>query len=348
MASIDTGYQSHLVTSQTSTLNREETYDLRDAARFGDQFGDALQDLIASSRANGNATVSPEDDVAIKNHHPDDSSVLDLFNRAQSEGGPLASFLQSAGITLSTGTPLSFEEAEALLTQVRDWSSSVRDALPGTTRNSGLVWDAQARSFILDGRSLSLQEAYSEIRLKQADEIQTALAYRANSLDLRNRNIRALNDVSDQLKTFLTDGAWDRDDAIALGDKLYSGVNRPTLPIKDGSDPERHENYEEYTTRINNEFQALTGLDLLSQLQSQGITSFFGSSADETAGEIGRAHIEQLIEAIDSQRESLENDNAIAAQQDQRLEDQLRIIYTSVSSFTRSDTAVAGSVGRQI
>ena len=328
MASIDVGHQTHLVTSQTSTLNREETYDLRDAARFGDQFGDALQDLIASSRTSGSATVSPEDDVTIKNHHPDDSSVLDLFNRAQLEGGPLANFFQSAGITLSSGSPLSFEEAEALLTQVRDWSSSVRDALPGTTRNSGLVWDSQARSFILDGRSLSLQEAYSEIRLKQADEIQTALAYRANSLDLRNRNIRSLNEVSDQLSTFLTDGAWDRSDAIALGDKLYSNVGRPTLP--------NNENYDQYVARIDQEFQDLT--------------SFYGSTDDQNANppRISRAHIESMIDAINSQRESLENDNAIAAQQDQRLEDQLRIIYTSVSSFTRSDTAVAGSVGRQI
>ena len=342
MASIDVGHQSHLVTSQTSTLNREETYDLRDAARFGDQFGDALQDLIASSRTSGSATVSPEDEVTIKNHHPDDSSVLDLFNRAQLEGGPLASFFQSSGITLSSGSPLSFEEAEALLTQVRDWSSSVRDALPGTTRNSGLVWDSQARSFILDGRSLSLQEAYSEIRLKQADEIQTALAYRANSLDLRNRNIRSLNEVSDQLSTFLTDGAWDRSDAIALGDKLYSNVGRPTLP--------NNENYDQYIARIDREFQDLTGISLREQLQSQGITSFYGSTDDENANppRISRAHIESMIDAINSQRESLENDNAIAAQQDQRLEDQLRIIYTSVSSFTRSDTAVAGSVGRQI
>jgi len=316
MTSITGGTQSPTYTTDATTLNRQETYDLRDAARYGDQLADVLGDLIASRRADGSANVDSTATISHRNLHPDDNSLQKLIQRAASEGGPLANFLNDSTLAASvrSGQALTFDEASALLDQVQSWSSTVRDSLPGTKHNSGLTWDRTTHSFNLDGRRVSLFEAYSEIRLKQADEIQTALAERANSLDLRNRNIKALGDFANALRDHL--------------------ANDP-LP--------GNQSYQNYVNGLNTDFENRFGVSLLSQLGTQGITSFFssGSNADDD-------YVESIVEAVEKQQESLQNDNAIAAQQNQRLEDQLRIVYTSISSFTSSDTAVAGSAGRQI
>lgn len=316
MTSITPGTQIPTFTTDSTTLNREQTYDLRDAARYGDQLADVLGDLIAARRADGSADVSSTAEVSHRNLHPDDDSLQKLIQRAASEGGPLANFLAQSTLaqSASNGGSLTFDEASALLEQVRTWSSTVRESLPGSKHNSGLEWDRSTRSFNLDGRRISLFEAYSEIRLKQADEIQTALAERANSLDLRNRNIRGLGEFAGALRDYLADDS---------------------IP--------GNQSYRDYVTGLNSDFRDRFGVSLLDQLGSQGITSFYdsGTTASDT-------HVEALIEAVEKQQESLENDNAISAQQNQRLEDQLRIIYTSISSFTSSDTAVAGSAGRQI
>jgi len=358
MTSITGGTQIPSYTTDATTLNRQETYDLRDAARYGDQLADVLGDLIATRRADPNS--SDLDSAASlgagigRNLHPDDTTLQDIVQRAHTEGGPLANFLQDSTLAASVraGQALSFEDAEALLGQIQSWSSTVRDSLPGSRHNSGLVWDRTSHSFSLDGRRVSLLEAYSEIRLKQANEIQTALAERANSLDLRNRNLRALGEVAGTLRDFLTDPAWaiaNADDgSLDAGGSSTYARNREAFPLREGSN--ERETYDQYINRLDTEFRDNFGVSLLDQLGTQGITSFYASSADQNANppQIAQTHVEALIAAIEDQQESLENDNAIAAQQNQRLEDQLRIIYTSISSFTSSDTAVAGSAGRQI
>ena len=353
------GFEVARATSNAASLNRQETYDLRDALRYGEQFANILQDLTAHQRANGRDEINPSDDLrgidgtdlSGRYQHPDDDSILDIYNRAIAEGGPLANFLQSKDINFTADTPISTEDVETIATQLRAWSTQVRDTLPSSTRNSGLEWDPKARNFFLDGKKVTLRAAFASVRFKQQGQVLATLAFTLNSIDLRNVNVRELQDVEANLREFLTEPAWDV--ALEVNSKTsldatgFYAERRNTLPIKDGTN--RHETYDEYFTRINQEFYEKTGTSLLDQLGSQGITSFYDEGDDNVEPkQIERSYVERLVDAISEQTTSLLDDNAIAAQQQQRLEDRSRTIYTGISSFINSDTSLSQNISGQI
>lgn len=309
--------------------SRQQALDNQQQLRLIESVRAALSDALSSAQRSGHNLVSDQLVVTTPREFPGPASapLRDVFDWAQNQGLPI--FGSGGVLGTEHKAEASIEAAETWLNQLTQVKQATEASLPTFASKAGVEFDNG--NWKLDGHPVSLSELNTAVRMKQINTIDSKLNFELGSLEIKNREIRAINQFVSDLEDILSDqNAW--------GD---GGVKFHHEPVGE------HASMHQALTG----WQQINGYDPLQWLSAQGATyTSFEQAADAggTAGVFAREDIEEMISLAKGQIETFNGDNAIAQLAIERLNNQRNEAFEGLSAFTRTTNTTTSSVGRQI